>query len=95
MLDIGRSAIDVELQLPLSELGAALGLPLTSTPDRVVPQYADRIERYVTERMQVHSADGRPYALRIESQVGEGTTAVMTVPNLRGESAPREMAELA
>ncbi len=67
MLDIGRSAIDVELQLPLSELGAALGLPLTSTPDRVVPQYGDRIERYITERMQVRSADGRPYALRIES----------------------------
>ena len=38
---------------------------------------------------------GDRYALRIESQVGEGTTAVMTVPNLRGESAPRELAELA
>lgn len=38
---------------------------------------------------------GDRYALRIESQVGEGTTAVMTVPNLRGESAPRELAGLA
>ena len=38
---------------------------------------------------------GDRYALRIESQVGEGTTAVMTVPNLRGESAPRQLAELA
>ncbi|HJS93499.1 MAG TPA: histidine kinase [Solirubrobacteraceae bacterium] len=28
---------------------------------------------------------GERYALRIESGVGEGTTAVMTVPNLRGE----------
>jgi two-component system, LytTR family, sensor kinase len=28
---------------------------------------------------------GERYALRIESDVGEGTTAVMTVPNLRGE----------
>ncbi len=37
---------------------------------------------------------GDRYALRIESQVGEGTTAVMTVPNLRGESAPRQLAEL-
>jgi two-component system, LytTR family, sensor kinase len=27
---------------------------------------------------------GEQYALRIESRVGEGTTAVMTVPNLRG-----------
>ncbi|MBV9465008.1 MAG: histidine kinase [Solirubrobacterales bacterium] len=28
---------------------------------------------------------GERYALRIESRIGEGTTAVMTVPNLRGE----------
>jgi two-component system, LytTR family, sensor kinase len=28
---------------------------------------------------------GEQYALRIESHVGQGTTAVMTVPNLRGE----------
>jgi two-component system, LytTR family, sensor kinase len=33
---------------------------------------------------------GERYALRIESQIGEGTTAVMTVPNLRGESIERE-----
>ena len=38
---------------------------------------------------------GDRYALRIESRIGEGTTAVMTVPNLRGESAPRELAGLA
>jgi two-component system LytT family sensor kinase len=29
---------------------------------------------------------GERYALRIESRRGEGTTAVMTVPNLRGEA---------
>ncbi len=29
---------------------------------------------------------GERYALRIESHVGEGTTAVMTVPNLQGEA---------
>jgi two-component system, LytTR family, sensor kinase len=37
---------------------------------------------------------GDRYALRIESRVGEGTTVVMTVPNLRGESANRELASL-
>jgi two-component system, LytTR family, sensor kinase len=37
---------------------------------------------------------GERYALRIESEVGEGTTAVMTVPNLRGEALNRELAEL-
>jgi len=35
---------------------------------------------------------GDRYALRVESQPGLGTTAVMTVPNLRGEGAERELA---
>ncbi len=35
---------------------------------------------------------GERYALRIESEIGEGTTAVMTVPNLRGDIADPELA---
>ena len=35
---------------------------------------------------------GERYALRIESDLGEGTTAVMTVPNLRGEIRQPELA---
>src|SRR5581483_11479138 len=35
---------------------------------------------------------GERYALRIESDLGEGTTAVMTVPNLRGETPEPELA---
>jgi two-component system LytT family sensor kinase len=35
---------------------------------------------------------GERYALRIESDLGEGTIAVMRVPNLRGEIAPTELA---
>ena len=35
---------------------------------------------------------GERYALRIESDLGEGTTAVMTVPNLRGEIPQSELA---
>jgi two-component system LytT family sensor kinase len=35
---------------------------------------------------------GDRYALRIESKPGAGTTAVMTVPNLRGEPAERRLA---
>ena len=35
---------------------------------------------------------GERYALRIESDLGAGTTAVMTVPNLRGEVAQPELA---
>jgi two-component system, LytTR family, sensor kinase len=34
---------------------------------------------------------GERYALRIESDLGEGTTAVMTVPNLRGEIPDPEL----
>jgi len=35
---------------------------------------------------------GDRYALRIDSRVGEGTTAIMTVPNLRGEASDRALA---
>src|SRR5436305_10516992 len=35
---------------------------------------------------------GERYALRIESELGHGTPAVMTVPNLRGEIASRDLA---
>jgi two-component system LytT family sensor kinase len=36
---------------------------------------------------------GERYALRIESQVGAGTTAIMTVPNLQGGRDPLELAQ--
>jgi HupE / UreJ protein len=67
MLDIGRRAIDMELQLQLTELGAGLELPLASSPSTVIPQYGPQIKRYIEERLQVQSRDGRPYALRTES----------------------------
>jgi two-component system LytT family sensor kinase len=35
---------------------------------------------------------GERYALRIESQLGAGTTTVMTVPHLRGEISARDLA---
>ena len=35
---------------------------------------------------------GERYALRMESEIGKGTTAVMTVPNLHGETSQRELA---
>ncbi len=38
---------------------------------------------------------GDRYALRIDSRLGEGTTAVMTVPNLRGEAVSSELASTA
>ena len=38
---------------------------------------------------------GERYALRIESQPGAGTTAVMTVPNLTGDTTQRELVSTA
>ena len=67
MLDIGRSAIDVELQLPSSELGSALTLPLASSSGTLVSQHRARIEQYVQDGFQIHARDGRAYRLHIES----------------------------
>src|SRR5581483_5719009 len=68
MLDIGRNTIDADLQLQLSELGAAMALPLAADPAAVVPRYGTRIQQYIHERMQVRGRrDGRPYASSIES----------------------------
>ena len=41
---------------------------------------------------RLRSTYGERYALRIESRPGKGTTAVMTVPNLLGDSAERPLA---
>ncbi len=41
---------------------------------------------------RLRASFGERYALRIESMPGEGTTAVMLVPNLRGELAPEPLA---
>ncbi|MFT4198778.1 MAG: HupE/UreJ family protein [Pseudoxanthomonas sp.] len=64
MLDIGRDAIDIEAQLPLSELGLALHLPLATRPQAAIDPYGPRIEQYLGERLQLHSRDGRAWTLR-------------------------------
>jgi hypothetical protein len=64
LLDIGRRAIEVELQLPLSELGAALQLPLAASPETVVPQYGPRIGQYLRDHFALRGADGRVFALQ-------------------------------
>jgi len=66
-LDIGRQTIDVELHMPLSELGLALQLPLAAAPDAVIPQYGSRIDQYVQDGFQLRSRDGRTYDLSIDS----------------------------
>jgi two-component system LytT family sensor kinase len=41
---------------------------------------------------RLRASFGESYGLRIESTPGEGTTAVMTVPNLQGDAADRPLA---
>jgi two-component system LytT family sensor kinase len=36
---------------------------------------------------------GESYALRIESELGHGTTAIMTVPNFQGDRSPTTLAQ--
>lgn len=73
MLDLGRTAISAELQLPMSELGAALGLPLASSPSTVVEQHGPRIAAYVGQWLRASTPDGRPYALHVEAVATEIT----------------------
>ena len=67
MLDIGRQAIDVEMQLPLSELGVALQLPLASQPLSAVADDQPRIEQYVRERFAIRGRDGQGWTMHIGS----------------------------
>jgi hypothetical protein len=65
MLDIGRHAIDAELQLPLGELGAALQLPLASQPVSALANDGARIEQYVRERFAIRGRDGRGWTMHV------------------------------
>ena len=65
MLDIGRTTIAAELQLPLGDLGAALQLPLASQPLSAVTGDGARVERYVREHLAIHGPDGRAWTMRL------------------------------
>ena len=65
MLDIGRTTIAAELQLPLGDLGAALRLPLASQPLSAVWGDSARIERYVREHFSIRGPDGRAWTMRL------------------------------
>jgi len=73
MLDLGRAAISAELKLPMSELGAALCLPLASSPAAALPQHGPLIAAYVGRWLQASTTDGRPYALQVEAVETETT----------------------
>ncbi len=90
-LDISARAHDGDVELRVSDDGCGI------EPERVPQVLAG-----ASGGIGLANVDGRlratfgdRYALQIESRVGEGTTVVMTVPHLPGETAQPELARLA
>jgi hypothetical protein len=61
LLDIGSRSIGVEMQLPVSELGAALQLPLTTDPAAAVAVHARQLAAYVEHHVRITTPDGTAY----------------------------------
>ena len=81
MLDIGRHAIAVDLQLPLGELGAALSLPLASQPLSTITADGARIEQYVREHFAIRGRDGRGWTMHVGSMDLKRTSNVNWTSN--------------
>jgi len=81
MLDLGRTAISAELQLPMGDLGAALGQPLAANASTVVPRHGPRIAAYVGQWLRASAPDGRPYALHVDTVATETTANVNWTSN--------------
>ncbi len=56
VLDVGADAVTGEFQLPLKQLGDALGLDLEGHPDRVIPDHGAYLTGYVTNNTAVTGA---------------------------------------
>jgi two-component system LytT family sensor kinase len=89
----GRVAIVAELrdgnvELRVTDDGVGIA------PDRVAAVLAGQAGGIGISNVdaRLRASFGERYGLRIESTPGDGTTAVMTVPNLQGEEAPRPLA---
>ncbi|RUP25251.1 MAG: HupE/UreJ family protein [Curvibacter sp.] len=65
MLDLGRSGIQLDMDVPLSELVAALGQPLPEAPEPWVLSQHERLQRYFEAHWGLRSSDGRPYEIEL------------------------------
>lgn len=65
MLDLGRSGIQLDMEVPLSELTAALGQPLPAAPEPWLQSQRGHLQRYFEAHWGVRSGDGRPYAIEL------------------------------
>lgn len=64
LLDIGAHAITAEIQLPISELSAAMGLPRESTSTQLIAQYGVQISAYINQHIGIATADGKLFTKR-------------------------------
>ncbi len=80
-VSITASLINGDVELRVSDDGA--GMPPERVPQVLAGAGGGIGISNVDARLR--ATFGERYALRIESQVGRGTTAIMRVPNLRGE----------
>jgi hypothetical protein len=62
LLDIGSQSVAVEMQLPISELEAALQLPLAKQPAAAVANNAALIRAYIDKHVHISTVNARPYA---------------------------------
>lgn len=67
MLDLGRSSIQVDMDVPLSELTAALGQPMPPVPEAWLQAQRVGLQRYFEDHWGLQTPDGRPYALQLTS----------------------------
>ena len=81
MLDIGGEHIDVELQLPLSELGSALDLPVASDARSIVANQGERISAYLRSGLALRSSDGRPFSMYLDPLTTQRTSNVNWTSN--------------
>ena len=66
-LDVGTSAIEAEMQLPLDQLGTALDRPLAAHPSSVVAQEGPALRSYVAAHLGATAPDGRPFTVDIRT----------------------------
>jgi two-component system LytT family sensor kinase len=80
-IEIAARAIDGDVELRVSDDGAGI------EPSRVPAVLAGARGGIGVSNVdaRLRATFGERYALRIESEIGQGTTAIMTVPHLHGE----------
>jgi hypothetical protein len=67
MLDLGSRGIQIDMDVPLSELVAALGQPLPAVPEAWLHAQRVGLQQYFEAHWGLRAPDGRPYAVQLTS----------------------------